>query len=222
MPAESTEVTPNSFPSGSFEVVDGDLTEAQRDRYRASDVLAIDTETMGLIPHRDRLCLVQLCDREGHGVMIRIPQGQWQAPHLQTLLEDPGIEKIVHFARFDLAMLKYHLGIRVTPVFCTKIASKLARTYTPRHGLKDLIQDLCGIELDKKAQTSDWGAVQSLSVQQLAYAANDVRYLVPARDRLQAMLERESRWDLATRCFEHLPTLIELDLLGYDKVFEHG
>ncbi len=222
MPAESTEVISSTFTSGSFEVVDGDLTEAQRDRYRASDVLAIDTETMGLIPHRDRLCLVQLCDREGHGVMIRIPQGHRQSPHLQALLEDPGLEKIFHFARFDLAMLKYHLGIRVAPLFCTKIASKLARTYTPRHGLKDLIQELCGVELDKKSQTSDWGSVQSLSAQQLAYAANDVRYLVPARDRLQAMLERESRWDLATRCFAHLPTLIELDLLGYDKVFEHG
>lgn len=176
---------------------------------------------MGLIPHRDRLCLVQLSDPLGVVALVRILPGQQTALHLQSVLESAGVEKVFHYARFDVAMLRHHLGIHTWPLFCTKIASKLARTYTPRHGLKDLVQELCGVELDKKAQSSDWGSVHTLLPDQLSYAANDVRYLLEARDRLQVMLEREGRWDLARRCFEHLPTLVELDLLGYEKVFEH-
>lgn len=140
---------------------------------------------------------------------------------MARLLTDPNIEKIFHYARFDLAMLRYHLGIQAWPVFCTKVASKLARTYTSKHSLKDVVSELCGVELNKAAQSSDWGAVQSLSPEQLDYAANDVRYLIPVRHKLAQMLQREERWELAQRCFQHLPTLVELDLLGYSNVFEH-
>ncbi len=220
MPSESIPL--GSISSETFEVVDGDLTLAQLEGYLSSPAIAVDTEAMGLLPHRDRLCLIQLCDGAGRVTLIRIPPEHRHSPHLKTLMEAPTVDKVFHFARFDLAMLQHHLGIRTWPVFCTKIASKLARTYTPRHGLKDLVQEMCGVELDKKAQTSDWGAVLTLSTQQLAYAANDVRYLLSAKEGLQTMLEREGRWELAVRCFNHLPTLIDLDLLGYEKVFEHS
>ena len=205
----------------SFQVRDRDLTEADRERYLAAPTLAVDTETMGLIPHRDRLCLVQLCDPQGYVTALRITLGQTEAPHLKKVLEAAKPLKVFHFARFDLATLSYHLGITVKPIFCTKIASKLARTYSPRHGLKEVVNELVGVELDKSAQSSDWGNVNNLSLGQLSYAANDVRYLIPVYQRLQDMLEREGRWDLAQECFGAIATFVKLDLLQYPNVFEH-
>jgi ribonuclease D len=204
-----------------FQICDNDLTPDLVKALAGEAYLAVDTETMGLIPQRDRLCVVQLANAAGEVVLLRFSRGVRQAPLLAKLLTDPGIEKIFHYARFDLAMLRYHLGIQVWPVFCTKIASKLARTYTSKHSLKDVVSELCGVELNKAAQSSDWGAVHALSAEQLEYAANDVRYLIPVRHKLAQMLQREERWELAQRCFQHLPTLVELDLLGYSNVFEH-
>lgn len=204
-----------------FQVFDDDLSQEALEIYLQDSLLAVDTEAMGLLPHRDRLCLVQLCNPTGQVAVIRLSLGLRSSPRLQELLESPAVEKIFHYARFDLAMLAYHLSIRVWPSFCTKIASKLARTYTNKHGLKELVNELCGVELNKSAQSSDWGSVQAFSSEQLEYAANDVRYLIPARERLIAMLQREGRWDLAQRCFRHLPTQVELDLLGYSNIFEH-
>ncbi|MFS8796398.1 ribonuclease D [Synechococcus sp. O70.2] len=204
-----------------FQICDDDLTSDLVKALAGEAYLAVDTETMGLIPQRDRLCVVQLANAAGEVVLLRFSRGVRQAPLLAKLLTDPGIEKIFHYARFDLAMLRYHLGIQVWPVFCTKIASKLARTYTSKHSLKDVVSELCGVELNKAAQSSDWGAVHALSAEQLEYAANDVRYLIPVRHKLAQMLQREERWELAQRCFQHLPTLVELDLLGYSNVFEH-
>ncbi|NJK61339.1 MAG: ribonuclease D [Synechococcaceae cyanobacterium SM2_3_1] len=205
----------------SFQICDADLSEEMVSLYSRDPVLAVDTETMGLLPHRDRLCVVQISNASEQVCVLRIPQGLREAPRLKALLESATVEKVFHFARFDMAMLKAHLGIQVGPVFCTKIASKLARTYTNKHGLKDVVQELCQVELNKSAQSSDWGAVYELSPEQLAYAANDVRYLIAARARLQAMLEREERWELAQQCFAHLPTLVSLDLRGYSHIFEH-
>ncbi|HEY9641273.1 MAG TPA: ribonuclease H-like domain-containing protein [Coleofasciculaceae cyanobacterium] len=204
-----------------FQVYDRDLPEVILQGYLQAEAIAVDTETMGLLPQRDRLCLVQLCNPQGQVTVLRIAQGQTEAPCLQQLLEATAIPKVFHFARFDLATLRHHLGIQVQPVFCTKIASKLARTYSPKHGLKDLIQELEQVELDKSAQSSDWGNAANLSDEQLRYAANDVRYLLSARLKLIAMLEREGRWDLAQQCFACLPTLVSLDLLQYASIFEH-
>lgn len=203
-----------------FQVFDGDLSEAALQDYGPAEAIAVDTETMGLIPQRDRLCLVQLCDPQGHVSVIRIQQGQREAPNLKQLLESSAV-KIFHFARFDLATLRYHLDIEVNPVFCTKIASKIARTYTPKHGLKDVVMELEQVELDKSAQTSDWGNAANLSPEQLRYAANDVRYLISLRLKLIEMLEREDRWQLTQDCFQCLPTIVSLDLLQYPNVFEH-
>lgn len=204
-----------------FEVCDRDIPESLLKRYLTSDAIAVDTETMGLNPLRDRLCLVQLCDTEGYTSAVRIERGQTSAPNLQQLLEAPRIVKIFHFARFDLATLKHHLEIDVSPVFCTKIASKLARTYSPKHGLKELVKEIVGIELDKTAQSSDWGNVRMLTDEQLAYAANDVRYLHELSKHLTLMLQREGRWPLAEACFQCLPTFIQLDLQQYQNTFEH-
>lgn len=204
-----------------FQICDRDLGDDLLAQYLEADAIACDTETMGLIPQRDRLCLVQLADPLGRVSAIRIELGQREAPNLKRLMEAPQILKLFHFARFDLATLRYHLGIETTPVFCTKIASKLSRTYSPRHGLKDLVKELEGIELDKTAQSSDWGNAMNLSEEQLRYAANDVRYLHGAQQKLTAMLRRESRWELAQQCFDCLPTLVSLDLLQYGNVFEH-
>ena len=204
-----------------FQLRDRDLTETDLAYYLRSGTIAVDTETMGLLPHRDRLCLVQLCDEAGQVTTIRIERGQKTAPHLKVLLEADDRDKIFHFARFDLGMLRYHLDIWVKPVFCTKMASKLARTYSPRHGLKDVVQELTGTELDKSAQSSDWGNAQQLTPEQLRYAANDVRYLIPLRQTLMGMLQREERWELAQECFACLPTVVTLDLLQYGNIFEH-
>ncbi|PZO17087.1 MAG: ribonuclease D [Leptolyngbya foveolarum] len=204
-----------------FEVCDRDLTPELLARYLKSSAIAVDTETMGLNPLRDRLCLIQISDLAGYVTAIRIERGQTESPNLQQLLEAPQITKIFHFARFDLATLQHHLSIVTTPVFCTKIASKIARTYSPRHGLKALVQELEGIELDKTQQSSDWGNVSALSDEQLSYAANDVRYLHTIRDKLTDMLKREDRWELTQQCFSCLPTFIELDLKQYSSIFEH-
>ncbi|MBW4613300.1 MAG: ribonuclease D [Desmonostoc vinosum HA7617-LM4] len=204
-----------------FQVSDRDLSDAALTEYLKSTAIAVDTETMGLLPHRDRLCLVQLCNPGGKVTAIRIAKGQVDAPNLKKLLEAPNTLKVFHFARFDLATLRHNLGIQVQPVFCTKIASKLARTYTNRHGLKDVVQELEQVELDKSAQSSDWGNAANLSEAQLNYAANDVRYLLSVQQKLLEMLKREERWQLAQKCFEFLPTIVSLDLLQFKDLFEH-
>ncbi|MBD2356801.1 ribonuclease D [Tolypothrix sp. FACHB-123] len=204
-----------------FQVSDRDLSDAALSQYLKSEAIAVDTETMGLLPQRDRLCLVQLCNLEGQVTAIRIAKGQTAAPNLQKLLEAVNVLKVFHFARFDVATLRYNLGITVQPVFCTKIASKLARTYTNRHGLKDVVQELEKVELDKSAQSSDWGNADNLSTEQLSYAANDVRYLLSVQQKLIAMLKREERWQIAQECFQALPTIVSLDLLQFKDIFEH-
>lgn len=204
-----------------FQVCDRDLPDDWLKDYLTADAIAVDTETMGLIYQRDRLCLVQLCDSEGRVTVVRIAKGQDSAPKLKQLLESPNVLKVFHFARFDVAMLQQSLGIQVNPLFCTKIASKLARTYSSRHGLKDLVRELEQVELDKSAQSSDWGDPANLSEEQLDYAANDVRYLLSLRQKLMKMLEREERWELAQQCFEALPVMVALDLHHYKDIFEH-
>jgi len=204
-----------------FQICDHDLSADQLAAYLQAEAIAVDTETMGLLPQRDRLCLVQLCDPRDRVTVIRIARGQTTAPNLKHLLEADSALKIFHFARFDIATLRYHLDIHVTPLFCTKVASKLARTYSPRHGLKDLIQEVEQVELDKSAQSSDWGNAANLSPEQLRYAANDVRYLISACQKLTVMLKREERWDLAQQCFNCIPTLAWLDLTQYQNLFEH-
>ena len=204
-----------------FQVCDRDLTETILSDYLQADNIAVDTETMGLLPLRDRLCLVQLCDNKGKVTAIRIAKGQKEAPNLKQLMEASGIVKVFHFARFDVAMLQHHLDIKVSPIFCTKIASKLARTYTGKHGLKDLVMELEKVELDKSSQSSDWGNAVNLTEQQLNYAANDVRYLLNVREKLIEMLKREERWDLSQQCFDFLPVFVGLDLLQYQDIFEH-
>ena len=182
----------------------------------AGKTIAIDTETLGLNPHRDRLCLVQLSDGDGTAALVQM-SGNYDAPELKRLLADESVLKVFHYGRFDMAVLKHFLGVMPGPVYCTKIASKLARTYTDRHGLKDLCRELLGIELSKQQQSSDWGAAE-LSQEQLSYAASDVLYLHALRDRLDAMLRREGREHLARACFEFLPTRAELDLEGWAEI----
>ncbi|MBV9384989.1 MAG: ribonuclease D [Chroococcidiopsidaceae cyanobacterium CP_BM_ER_R8_30] len=203
-----------------FQVYDRDLPDAVLSQYLNTEAVAVDTETMGLMPQRDRLCLVQLYYPGGIAV-IRIAKGQTEAPNLKEVMVAPKVLKVFHFARFDLATLRHNLGIQVAPIFCTKIASKLARTYTNRHGLKDLVQELEQVELDKSAQSSDWGNAANLSEEQLRYAANDVRYLLDARKKLVEMLKREERWELAQASFDCLPTIVSLDLLHFKDLFEH-
>jgi ribonuclease D len=203
-----------------FQICDRDLSDEILAQFMQATAIAVDTETMGLLVYRDRLCLVQLCDDRGRVAVVRIAKGQTDAPNLKQLLE-ANIEKIFHFARFDLATLRHHLDIHVAPIFCTKIASKLARTYTNRHSLKELVQELELVELDKSAQSSDWGNAANLSEEQLRYAANDVRYLISLRQKLTEMLKREERWELAQSCFQALPTIVTLDLLQFKDLFEH-
>jgi len=189
------------------------------------DAVAVDSETLGLNPHRDRLCLVQLSAGDGNAHLVRVETGQAgmvQAPRLKSLMADPGVTKIFHFGRFDMAVLSLRLGVMPAPVFCTKIASKIARTYTDRHGLKDLCRELIGVELSKEQQSSDWGAGR-LSPEQQSYAAADVLYLHRLRAVLSAMLEREQRFDLARASFDYLPTRVRLDLAGWpeEDIFAH-
>jgi ribonuclease D len=208
-------------PAKEFVVFDSDLNDEWFERYRGTAALAVDTEAMGLVHGRDRLCLVQICDDQDRVCCVRIGRGQSAAPKLQQLMEAETIEKVFHFARFDVAALAAGLAIKVNPIFCTKVASRLGRTYSPRHGLKDVVQELVGVELDKQAQSSDWGRVDELSDQQLAYAANDVRYLLPAMQQLHRMLEREERLELAQQCFKCIPVFSELDQLHFGSIFEH-
>ena len=177
-------------------------------------VVAVDTETMGLNPHRDRLCLVQLSAGDGVCHLVQFDGRRYEAPRLSRLLADSGTLKLFHFARFDIAVLRRYLDVRPAPVYCTKVASKLARTFTDRHGLKDLCKDLLGIELSKEQQSSDWGAPE-LTPEQLAYAASDVLHLHALWGRLEGLLRREGRLELAEACFRFLPARGELDLLGY-------
>ena len=178
------------------------------------DSVAIDTETMGLLPHRDRLCVVQLSPGDGTVDVVKIALGQKRAPNLEKLLADPKITKIFHYARFDLAVLFHAFGVMPQPIFCTKVASKLTRTYTDRHGLKDLCRDLLGVELSKQQQSSDWGAAD-LSDAQMNYAASDVLHLHALVDKLEPILAREGRTDIARACFDYLPTRARLDLMGW-------
>jgi ribonuclease D len=185
-------------------------------------VVAVDTETMGLRSGRDRLCLVQLSAGDGTAHLVQIARGQTAAPNLARLLTDPAVLKLFHFARFDIAALQDGLGVTTAPVWCTKLASKLCRTYTDRHGLKDLLAELCGIDVSKAQQSSDWGA-ERLTEAQLAYAASDVLHLHALKARLEAMLDREGRRALADACFAFLPTRAALDLAGWPDtdIFAH-
>jgi ribonuclease D len=193
------------------------------DLTRYANSVAIDTETMGLHPHRDRLCVVQLSNGDGSADVVQIPKDHSNAPNLKQLLGDARVTKIFHFARFDIAALYNAFGVMPQPVYCTKIASRLSRTYTDRHGLKDLVRELLNIDLSKQQQSSDWGS-DTLSEAQLAYAASDVLHLHALRDRLDAMLAREGRLGLAQACFEFLPNRAKLDLQGWDAedIFAHA
>lgn len=204
-----------------FCIFDNDLDQPRLELYLTSEAIAVDTETMGLNPRRDRLCLVQLCNEYDQVSIIRIGKGIKQTPLLKSLMEAESVVKVFHYARFDVLMLEAHLGIATYPIFCTKIASKLARTYTDKHSLKDLVKELENVELNKEAQSSDWGNTFNLSEEQLKYAANDVRYLLSVRQKLMQMLIRENRLELAKACFAHIPTQVYLDLLGYGDVFAH-
>jgi ribonuclease D len=180
-------------------------------------MVAIDTETLGLNPFRDRLCLAQLSAGDGVCHAVQFEPGHYDAPNLKRLLTDPAVLKLFHFARFDVAMFKRYLGVTTAPIYCTKIASKLVRTYTDRHGLKDLVKELLGIDLSKDQQSSDWGAPH-LTEKQLAYAASDVAHLHKLKEALDAMLAREGRTALAKACFDFLPARADLDLAGWGEV----
>jgi ribonuclease D len=197
----------------------GDLPDLSR--YRGS--VAIDTETMGLDLHRDRLCVVQLSPGDGSADVVQIPPNSGDAPNLKRLIGDPTILKIFHFARFDIAQLYRHFGVMPMPVYCTKIASRLTRTYTDRHGLKDLVRDLLGIDVSKQQQLSDWGAAD-LTDAQVAYAASDVTHLHALKEKLDVLLAREGREDLAAACFRFLPDRARLDLAGWaaEDIFAHS
>jgi ribonuclease D len=181
------------------------------------NAVAIDSETMGLDPHRDRLCVVQLSSGDGDAHLVQFPLGQYDAPNLKALLTDPAVTKLFHFGRFDIAVFKHYLGVLTGPVYCTKIASKLVRTFTDRHGLKDLCKELLNVELSKQQQSSDWGA-EELTEEQLKYAASDVFYLHQLRAKLDIMLAREGRVATAQACFDFLPTRAVLDLQGWPEI----
>ncbi len=184
--------------------------------------VAVDSETMGLNPHRDRLCLLQISDGQGDEHLVRFSGGDYRAPNLKAVLADPARLKLMHFARFDMAIIRQYLGVVAAPVFCTKIASKLVRTYTDRHGLKDLLKETLGVEISKQQQSSDWGAAE-LSDAQKEYAASDVRFLHRAHAVLAERLAREGRTELAQACFDFLPARAELDLVGWAEqdIFAH-
>ena len=219
----------NRPPDVTPEIAQGDLTEEQLQHFLQQKEVAVDTETMGLNPLRDRLCVVQLCDRKRRAVLVQIPPTPGRlaplppavgAPRLKRLLEDQGIVKILHFARFDVAAIRHHLGIAMAPIFCTRTASKLVRTDTDRHGLKDVALELVDVEMDKTSQSTDWSRAD-LSPAQLKYATADVTLLHAIMDKLAMMLAREGRADLAARAFAAIPLMSELDLMGYENLFEH-
>ena len=186
------------------------------------DIVAIDCETMGLNPHRDRLCVVQLSGGDGNAHLVQVAKGQTEAPNLCKLLTDPKVLKLFHFGRFDIAAMYNAFGALTAPVYCTKIASKMVRTYTDRHGLKNLLQELLGVDISKLQQMRDWGAPE-LTDAQLEYAASDVLYLHQLREKLNARLEREGRTEMAQACFDFLPTCAKLDLAGWPEqdIFAH-
>ena len=201
----------------------GDLTD-EFDISAARDAcVAVDSETLGLNPHRDALCVVQLSLGHGDAHIVQLDRSTYDAPRLKALLQDPSITKIFHFGRFDIAMFSKYLGVETTPLYCTKIASKLTRTYTDRHGLKDLVKESVGVDLSKQQQSSDWGA-ENLSDAQKSYAASDVLYLHDAKNWLDERLVRENRQDMAAKCFEFLGKRAELDLMGWADVdiFAHS
>lgn len=197
-----------------------DIDEEYLEEYSKDNHLAIDCEMMGLNPRRDRLCLIQVSDSKNRFSIIQILPDQTKAPRLQKLFENPDIIKIFHYARMDMIFLKTYLGIQINNVFCTKIASKLGRTYTDKHGLKELIREFFDVNIDKKNQSSDWGK-KNLSSDQLEYAAEDVRYLISLKQILSEILIRERRLELAEQCFSFLPTLIQLDYLELKEILEH-
>jgi len=204
-----------------FKIFDRDIDNETKITLSSSLALAVDTEAMGLIHGRDRLCLIQICDELDNVICIRIENNQRSAPNLKSILEQQSIEKVFHFARFDVAALRSNLNIEVNPIFCTKIASKIGRTYSPRHGLKEVVMETVGVELDKQAQSSDWGRVDDLTKKQLIYAANDVRYLLKAKQKLEKMLDRENRLELAKKCFLCVPIFSELDIRRFTNIFDH-
>ncbi len=198
----------------------GDLTAEQLAYYLARDIIAVDCEMMGLNIHRDRLCLIQIGDADKVITLVQIELGQKKAPNVKKLMEAKTPIKLFHFARTDVAWLKYWLGIEVNNIFCTKIASKLARTYSDKHGLKDLCKEVTGKELNKNQQSSDWGNLD-INKDQIQYAANDVINLIEVYTKLKVMLEREGRMELALKCSKFVPILAEMDTLGYQAVLEH-
>jgi len=187
------------------------------------NIVAIDTETLGLRPHRDRLCLVQLSSGDGTAHLVQLKQGRYEAPNLKKLLADPAVTKLFHFARFDVGVMYKYLGVVTTPIYCTKIASRMARTFTGHHSLKTLCKDLIGVDLDKQQQTTDWGA-DTLTPEQMNYAASDVLYLHRMKDELDKILAREGRSALAQACFDFLPHRALLDIAGWEEedIFSHG
>ena len=209
------------FMASAIRYHEGDIPAEDAARY--TDAIAIDTETLGLIPRRDRLCVVQLSPGNGTADVIRIAAGQKQAPNLTAMLEDPTRQKIFHYGRFDIAVLFHTFGVTTTPVFCTKIASRLTRTYTDRHGLKDNLKEMLEVDISKHQQSSDWAA-ETLSPAQLDYAASDVLHLHALRDKLNARLVRDGRLAHAEACFTFLPTRSKLDLIGWEDtdIFAHS
>ncbi len=207
--------------SGEIRYHEGDIPAEEAARYTGA--IAIDTETLGLIPRRDRLCVVQLSPGDGTADVIRIAAGQAEAPNLVSMLADPSREKIFHFGRFDIAVLFHTFGVTTTPVFCTKIASRLTRTYTDRHGLKDNLREMLEVDISKQQQSSDWAA-ETLSPAQLEYAASDVLHLHALKEKLMERLVRDGRLDHAEACFTFLPTRAKLDLLGWEEtdIFAHS
>lgn len=220
MPQPPPDVTP--------EILQGDLSEELLQAYLSGSDLAVDTETMGLQTRRDRLCLVQLCNRERRAAIVQFSResleggrpGTSRAPRLERLLEAPGVLKVFHFARFDVAALEHWLGIAVGPLYCTRTASKLARTYTDRHGLKDNLLEFLDVELDKVTRHSDWSSPR-LTPEQVRYAISDVTLLLPLMDHLEDMLLRQGRAALARECFAVIPTMAMLDVAGFEGLFEH-
>ena len=211
----------NTAENKNINFFNNDLNNDLYNLYKSSSYLAVDTEAMGLVHGRDRLCLVQVCNELNLTSFIKIEVNNSFSPKLKDLFEDEKIIKIFHYARFDIAALKCNLGINTKSLFCTKIASKLARTYTNKHGLKDLINELLGIELDKSSQSSDWGSNEDFSSDQVNYAANDVRFLIKAMHKLKAILIREGRYELASKCFKTVPVHADLDILKFSNIFEH-
>jgi ribonuclease D len=209
------------FMASAIRYHEGDISAADAARYTGA--IAIDTETLGLIPRRDRLCVVQLSSGDGSADVIRIAAGQKEAPNLVAMLEDPSRHKIFHYGRFDIAVLFHTFGVTTTPVFCTKIASRLTRTYTDRHGLKENLKEMLDVDISKQQQSSDWAA-ETLSQAQLEYAASDVLHLHALRDKLMARLVRDGRLPHAEACFTFLPTRAKLDLIGWEEtdIFAHS